>query len=203
MRTPVKPTNCLLGQELRKADDETLANTRGAARLGLSFRFGRTGRTAATVSSGFLVMVLRGLGATGLGLELAPVKGLLGRMGENARAERRCPSVLPDRLVFATLLKLDCASLRRLGLGRGTGPAMRVFAACVAGAVTLRGSAGFCPRASLISPFRRLKMPITEFLRSVVCCAKAAGTSNIITRDKTMIAVRPGRGNAVFSFIPV
>jgi len=174
---PANPTSCRLGQELRRADDETFVKTSGAATLGLLVRFGRTGLTAASLSNGFLGIALRGSGATVFAFGLTPVKGSGGRRGAKASADSRWPRLFPGFLVLETWLKLELeltVSFARvlvpiLGRGRGTGPEMRALAEGLFAVVAFCWLFGFCPRTPLISPFKRLKMPITEFPRSAVC----------------------------------
>lgn len=132
---PANPTSCRLGQELRRADEETFVKTKGAATLGLLVLFGRTGLTAASFSNGFLGIALRGAGATVFAFGSTPVNGSGGRRGAKASAESRCPRLFPDFLVLATWLKFEfefTASFARvlepiLGRGRGTGPEMRAL----------------------------------------------------------------------------
>ena len=174
---PANPTSCRLGQELRRADDETFVKTNGAATLGLLVRFGRTGLTAASLSNGFLGIALRGAGATVFAFGLTPVKGSGGRRGAKASAESRCPKLFPGFLVLETWLKLErglALSFARvldpiLGRGRGTGPEMRALTEGLCDVAVFCWVFGFCPRTPLISPLNRLKMPITELPRSAVC----------------------------------
>lgn len=198
----MRPTSCRLGQELRKADDETFARISGAATRVLLPLCGRTGLTAAIVSNGFLVMVLRGWGATAFALGLTPVKGCFGRVGEKARAERRCRKVLPGFFVLATLLKFEDWPPLSVGRARGTGPEINSLAIGRVAVVACCLESGFRPRTPLISPLKRLKIPITELPRSAVSLPRVSCVSDISMTDDRRMAVRNICGNAVVSFIP-